>query len=146
MENIIKRKFKTDNLTLKQRLFCKYYVETLGNGTEAAIKAGYVVRQVNGESDRKLAKSIASENLTKPDILEYLNTLLEKSGLNDQMVGAHLKFLINQFEDLPVKTRAIDIYYKLHGKYAPSKFEHDVNPEIDAALDRLAKILPRAGS
>ena len=132
----------TEKLTIKQRLFCQYYVETLGKGTEAVVRAGYEIKGRNGQPDRNLAKSIASENLTKPDILEYLNTLLEKGGLNDQMVAAHLKFLIDQFEDLPVKVRAIDVYYKLHGKYAPIKVENDVNLEVKAALDRLSAILP----
>ena len=129
-------------LTLKQQLFCQHYVETLGNGTEAVVRAGYEIIGRSGQPDRNLAKSIASENLTKPDILEYLDTLLEKGGLNDQMVSAHLKFLINQFDDLPVKVRAIDVYYKLHGKYAPTKIESDVNLEVKAALDRLSAILP----
>jgi hypothetical protein len=137
---------KKDQLTLKQRLFCQYYLETRGNGAEAAIKAGYGVTKDSGLPDRRLAKSIASENLTKPHLLAYLNTLLEKSGLNDQMVSAHLAFLINQFSDLPVKLRAIDMYYKLHGKYAPEKIDNQVGVELESALARMAQILPRAGA
>ena len=137
---------KKDRLTLKQCLFCQYYLETQGNGAEAVIKAGYGVTKESGQVDRRLAKSIASENLTKPHLLAYLNTLLDKTGLNDQMVSAHLAFLINQFGDLSVKLRAIDMYYKLHNKYAPEKVEDSVNVELEAALARMASILPRAGS
>jgi|SRR5579859_5290516 len=49
-------------LTPRQKLFCDWYVK-LGNATEAAIKAGY---------SEKTARSIACENLTKPDIQTYL--------------------------------------------------------------------------
>ena len=50
------------NLTPKQKAFCDYYLQT-GNATESAIKAGYAKRS---------ARSVGSENLTKPDIIEYL--------------------------------------------------------------------------
>lgn len=50
------------SLTPRQQSFCDLYLK-LGNATEAAIKAGY---------SEKTARSIASENLTKPDIQTYL--------------------------------------------------------------------------
>jgi len=49
-------------LTPKQVKFCRLYVLS-GNATEAAIKAGY---------SKRSAASIGSENLTKPEIVEYL--------------------------------------------------------------------------
>lgn len=55
-------------LTEKQKRFADYYIET-GNGTEAAIKAGY---------SENTAKEIASENLTKPNIKNYIDKLLQK--------------------------------------------------------------------
>lgn len=55
-------------LTPKQQAFCDYYIAS-GNATEAAIKAGY---------SEKTAKSIGSENLTKPDILEYIQSRSQK--------------------------------------------------------------------
>ena len=45
-------------LTLRQKKFVKFYVES-GNGTEAAIKAGY---------SENCASVIASENLKKPKV------------------------------------------------------------------------------
>lgn len=134
---------KIVRLSLKQKLFCKYYIENFGNGTEAVVKAGYVLNKKDGSINRNLAKSIASENLAKPDILTYLNNLLEKVGLNDETVSTQLLFLINQHLDLSVKARAIDIYYKRYGKYAPDKL--DVNSQkLEEALDRMAAILPSA--
>ena len=52
-------------LTQKQETFCLKYFE-LGNATEAALIAGYRPRSV---------RSVASENLTKPDIQARINEL-----------------------------------------------------------------------
>lgn len=53
------------NLTDKQRLFCHEYLKDL-NGTQAAIRAGY---------SENSAKEIASQNLTKIEVSEYLEKL-----------------------------------------------------------------------
>lgn len=61
-------------LTAKQQAFCRYYVE-LNNGTQAALKAGY---------KQHTAQYTASENLTKPKIVEEitrLRKLQEKSSI-----------------------------------------------------------------
>lgn len=50
-------------LTPKQKAFCDEYLINGGNGTQAAIKAGY---------SRNSAKEIATENLTKPAISAYI--------------------------------------------------------------------------
>lgn len=50
-------------LTQKQIAFVREYKINGGNGTQAAIKAGY---------SEKTARKIASENVTKPDIREEL--------------------------------------------------------------------------
>lgn len=51
-----------DGLTPKQKAFADYYIE-LGNATEAAKKAGY---------SEKTARFMGAENLTKPNILAYI--------------------------------------------------------------------------
>lgn len=67
-------------LTSKQELFCQEYIKEL-NGTQAAISAGYKT---------KTAASIASENLTKPNIKERLaelqNPILEKNKIDADYV------------------------------------------------------------
>lgn len=50
----------------RQKAFCDYYLETL-NRTDAAKKAGY---------SEKTARSMGSENLTKPNIKEYIELRL----------------------------------------------------------------------
>lgn len=49
-------------MTERQKRFCEYYIQS-GNATDAARKAGY--------SD-KTAVKIGSENLTKPEISQYI--------------------------------------------------------------------------
>lgn len=51
-------------LTKKQKDFCEYYLQT-GNAAEAARKAGY---------SAKTARVIGPENLSKPDVLEYIES------------------------------------------------------------------------
>ena len=54
------------DLTTKQKAFCELYAGNGGNATQAAIDAGY---------SEDTAKQIGSENLTKPDLLEYIREL-----------------------------------------------------------------------
>lgn len=64
-------------LTAKQQRFCDEYLIDL-NATQAAIRAGY---------SEKNARNIASENLAKPNIKEYIEKRMaekEKSLIADQ--------------------------------------------------------------
>ena len=56
-------------LTEKQRRFCELFAAN-PVATSAAIGAGY---------SRRTARSIGAENLTKPDITEYIKTLQKKT-------------------------------------------------------------------
>lgn len=133
-------------LTIKQKLFCRHYVETLGNGTEAVLRAGYKLSKKSGRPDKNLAKSIASENLTKPDILAYINSLIEKAGLNDENVATQHWFLVNQNADLSVKTRAIDMYYKLKGKYTQTdNVDVEIKATLQGVIEHIRTVLPEAG-
>ncbi|MEI5991430.1 hypothetical protein A5881_002965 [Enterococcus termitis] len=58
-------------LTEKQRAFAEEYVLNFGNGTQAAIKAGY---------SKKTARVIAKENLTKPNIQEYIKKITAQAN------------------------------------------------------------------
>ena len=57
-------------LNERQKAFADYYIQT-GNATEAAVKAGY---------SEKTARSIGSENLTKPDICAYIEERMAGQG------------------------------------------------------------------
>lgn len=73
-------------LTLKQTKFIKEYIKT-GNGTQSAIKAGH---------SKKTARFIASENLTKPNIIAKIEKVMNKSaaemGINAEFVLGNLKY------------------------------------------------------
>lgn len=56
------------DLTEKQRMFCREYIVDL-NMTQAAIRAGY---------SENAAGAIGSENLTKPEIQEYVQRLMDR--------------------------------------------------------------------
>jgi phage terminase small subunit len=57
-------------LNEKQKAFADYYIQT-GNATESAKLAGY---------SEKTARSIGSENLTKPDICSYIKERLDEQS------------------------------------------------------------------
>jgi phage terminase small subunit len=67
---------KKKKLTLKQARFTKEYLKT-GNGTQAAIKAGY---------SKDSAHDIASENLRKPVIIETIDAVRKKLGIDAEYV------------------------------------------------------------
>ncbi len=63
-----------EDLTKKQAEFVKEYLDT-GNGTQAALKA-------YDTEDPNTAGAIASENLRKPKIIEYLESVADKVASN----------------------------------------------------------------
>ncbi|HEY4694454.1 MAG TPA: terminase small subunit [Candidatus Nanoarchaeia archaeon] len=60
-------------MTLKQRLFIKHYLPTMGVGAEAARRAGYSVRS---------AKELAYRNMQNPSIATRINEILREAGLD----------------------------------------------------------------
>lgn len=69
-----------DNLTDRQRAFCEEYLTTW-NAAEAARRAGYSAAS---------ARSIGSENLTKPDIRAYIDRRMRELQLGEDTVLARL--------------------------------------------------------
>jgi hypothetical protein len=126
---------KTYTLQVKQKDFADYYLEFKGDGVEAIIEAGYDVNYKNkkgedtGVPNRKLASVMAYENLRKPHIIAYINSKLEEYGFNDDSVEKQHLFLLNQHADLKTKMKAVDIFYKVRGKY-PKEAKGDVNINV----------------
>jgi len=85
---------KKKKLTLKQAKFTKEYLKS-GNGTQAAIKAGY---------SKNSAHDIASENLRKPEIKEAVASAAEKLGINPEYVLGNYKRAIEITGKTYVKT------------------------------------------
>jgi hypothetical protein len=102
-------------LTPEQGVFCVEYVNNLGNGTEAIFEAYGLDRQKKGVY--LTARVMASENLTKPNILEYIREIWDDQGLNDEIVDVETSFLVKQRGDNGAKAKGIDIYNKIGGRY-----------------------------
>jgi len=58
-------------MTRKQKTFCEEYVTNGFNATQAALSAGY---------SKKTAKAIASENLTKPYVAEFIEKFMHEAA------------------------------------------------------------------
>jgi phage terminase small subunit len=67
---------KENKLTPKQKAFADHYIRS-SNATLAAVEAGYSERS---------AKVIASENLTKPYVIEYINERMKQ--LEDKRIAS----------------------------------------------------------
>lgn len=119
------------DLTQKQKLFCQYYIIDW-NGSKAAIKAGY---------SEKTAKEIASENLTKPNIKEYIKGIQE--NLEEQAEISRLrqlKLLIdiayhNEKERTNDRLKAIEIINKMLGYNEPDKLDLSTKGEQITGMD-----------
>lgn len=91
-------KAKEKKLTLKQKKFTTEYLKS-GNGTQAAIKAGY---------SKYSAKEIASENLTKPNIRASIQTAAEKLGINPEYVLRNFKEIADFNKQKRIKAKLIN--------------------------------------
>ena len=137
-------KEKPEDATLKQEIFCQEWVDTIGNGTVAAIKAFDIkdkelidqelpakpkerkeikkwkaeVEDIKKRKRRMFstAAAMASEYLRKPNIIKRIDDILEERGFNDDAVKREHFKLISGSKD-EVRVRAIDSYYRLKGKY-----------------------------
>jgi phage terminase small subunit len=101
-------------LTPKQELFCQYFAsdrEFFGNGTESYIEAFDI--DLNKKGAYAGARASASRLLTKANILQRINELLETGILNDEFVDKQIAFLIAQNAELGTKLGAIKEYNAL---------------------------------
>lgn len=95
--------------TLKQRLFAEEYVKNNGNASQAAIK---VYRDMKTEN---IARSMGSENLTKPVIRAEIHRLLEQNGVViDDIVKTHRRNML-QNKHLPTSQNAVRDFYDILG-------------------------------
>ncbi len=97
----------------KHKLFCEKYAsntEFFGNGTQSYIEV-YKPKRVGNWYNS--ARASASALLTNPNILGYINQILEMRGLNDTFVDKQLEFLITQHADFKSKLGGIHEYNQL---------------------------------
>ena len=113
MPNELTKK-KERKLTLKERAFCQLYAsdrEFFGNGVQSYVEA-YNPPKTN-PNWYKNARMCASNLLTKVDVCNEINKILELRGLNDCFVDKQLEYLITQYADNRAKITAIQEYNKL---------------------------------
>lgn len=118
-------------MTLRQKLFVKKYLEKNGNGTQAVL-------ETYNTFDPKVAKVIASENLTKPNIREAIEETLRSKGLTLSQVAGNIGELANA---KPTKVSGDTILkanvelLKLHGAYPDKKsyqFSYSVKQQLSS--------------
>jgi phage terminase small subunit len=126
-------------LTPKQERFISEYLIDL-NGTQAAIRAGY---------SENTARAIASENLSKPDIVDAIAEarakVAEKAEWSavERLEALKRIALANEAEDARVAVSAISEANKMQGSHAPTK--SDIVARVDVSAhdltdDELASI------
>jgi len=119
---------KRYTITRKQKVFADYWLDFNNTGTDAAIKAGYGATK--GGINRSIAASIASENLRKLHIINYITWQLKECGLTDELVEKHHIIALTQLSDLGAKNKAIDMFYRLRSKYPPQKLKVDAEVAV----------------
>ena len=112
-------------LTEKQKRFADYYVKT-GNATQSAIKAGY---------SKNTARFIGNENLTKPNIAEYIkvrNKKLESERIADMTEVKEFwsKVLRNSNDDMRDRLKASEYLGKTNGAFL-DRVEHSGEVKIE---------------
>ena len=105
-------------LTDKQKKFCDEYLVD-SNGTQAAIRAGY---------SEKTADVIASENLVKPNISEYIKSKQKKTSekleiTKEQIVQMVFDIAKGKGERTNDRLKAFEIVNKMLGLNETEKHE-----------------------
>ena len=108
----------------KQKAFCDYYIATL-NATESAVKAGY---------SKKTARSIGAENLTKPDIKNYIAEKLQKVDKSriataEEVLEYLTAVVRNEGEKTCDRTKAAELLGKRYAIFA-EKIEADTTVRV----------------
>lgn len=85
----------SESLTAKQKMFCQEYLIDL-NATQAAIRAGY---------SKDTAKEIGYENLTKPYVSDFLQSLLNERS---ERVQIDADYVLGAIKETLEKSRAGD--------------------------------------
>lgn len=122
---------KEYTLTAKEKKFVEIYLEMGATGVEAVIEAGYDVYDKKGNINRRMASVISSQNLLRLSINAYIDKLMPEYGFEDNNVEKQHLFLLNQKGDLSAKKTAIDMYYRLRGKYEKDNKQRRLFGEFD---------------
>ena len=127
------------NLSLKEKLFIKYYLFgcekefEFSNGTKSYAKAyGYDIKD---EKDYNVCGVESSKYLKKPKLKEYMIEMLEEAGLNDDIADAKLIEILKNGNNVEA-LGAIREYNKLKQRIT-DKLEVKGKISISKLLDEL---------
>jgi len=104
-------------LNVNQQRFCEYFAtekEFFGNGVQSYIEAYGI--NVSKKGAYATARVSAHHLLTNPNVLHYINEIMEVAVLNDTFVDKELAFLISQDADFGSKIGAIKEYNKIKSR------------------------------
>ena len=111
-------------LTPKQQKFADRYIET-GNGIQSAIYAGYSERSAN---------AIASENLRKPYISEYIRKRLEEHSFESEIRQRQaLDYAIRVLNEEETEESALTVHNGEYEEVAIAKTKPKIKDRTDAA-------------
>ena len=112
-------------LTKKQQKFCQEYLTNGHNAAAAARAAGY---------STKTAREIAAENLTKPNIANFIDEEFKKNQEDYHCTRASLALKIEdaisrakEQDNVPAEIRGLELLGKLCGLFSE---KHSVDGEI----------------
>lgn len=139
MRNKVNRKKGEPLSNLSQELFCQNYAlkgEFFGNGTQAYIDAYNI--DTNKSGAYQTARAQASILLTKTNILERIDEILEDWGFNNQHMDKQLWLAATQNADMGAKVSAITQYNKLKQRISDKL-------ELHGKIDLITAINEAAG-
>ena len=147
---------KTYTITPKEKIFCDVYLEPRGNQTVAALEA-YEIRnkhlceidwsklstkdKIKRQGAESTAATIGSKKIRKPTIKAYIDTVLTNAGWVEKEVRIKHFDNVTQEKSVSASNKAIDMYYKLKGKYPKEKLEIGVDERMEKFLDKWDKRL-----
>lgn|SRR3990167_7159689 len=108
-------------IELRAKQYAKKYIENNFNGTETA-------QQLYDVKNRKVAQSIATENLSKPVFQDAIREAMEESGLKREVRHRLLERNAKQAKNYSASNQAIEIATKIAGDFAP---ERKITANID---------------
>lgn len=108
-------------LTVKQKKFCDEYIRSGGRASHSARFAGY-------KGNPATIGAIATENLKKPLIQEYLAKRMDKASekrldLIGKAVERLEKIVNDDMEETNNVLKAVDIIFKIAGKYTEEQIK-----------------------
>lgn len=121
--------------TIRQKLAVQKISDFIRNPNGLSINYGQILRE----------SGYSQSTSEKPHLVLQSKTfqiMLNKAmGNQDLEVKIQHHLLINQFDNLSVKAKAIDMYYKLTARYKADDINTQQSEEISKALDVMASLV-----